>query len=138
MKTINILVVDDHKVFRDGINALLEKVEGVEVVAEASNGKEALDQLKKCRVDVVLMDIDMGEMNGIDTTQIVKQLYPDVNILVLSMHGEHNYIIKMLDAGASGYILKNAGMDEMVSAIKCVSKGDSYFSREVSTVLLLV
>ncbi len=136
MKTINILVVDDHKVFRDGINALLEKVEGVEVVAEASNGKEALDQLKKCRVDVVLMDIDMGEMNGIDTTQIVKQLYPDVNILVLSMHGEHNYIIKMLDAGASGYILKNAGMDEMVSAIKCVSKGDSYFSREVSTVLL--
>ena len=82
------------------------------------------------------MDIDMGETNGIDATIEVKKNYPDVNILALSMHGEHNYILKMLEAGATGYILKNAGKEEMLTAIISVASGNSYFSREVSSRLI--
>lgn len=136
MENIKVLITDDHKVFRDGIIALLEKINGIEVIGEASNGEESLDRISQGGVDVVLMDIDMGDSNGIETTLKIKKDYPEVNVLVLSMHGEHNYIIKMLDAGATGYILKNAGKDEMVTAIQSVAKGDSYFSREVSSVLI--
>lgn len=136
MDKIRVLVCDDHKVFRDGIQALLEKIKDITVVGEASNGNEALECMSVGGIDVVLMDIDMGETNGVDTTEKVKKSFPDVNVLVLSMHGEHNYIIRMLDAGATGYILKNAGKDEMVTAIRSVAKGDSYFSRDVSSILI--
>lgn len=135
-RTIKVLIADDHRVFRDGIKALLEKCEDIEVVAEASDGDEVLTKLKDLQVDVIIMDLDMGNTNGIETTQLVKEHFPTVNILVLSMHGTHNYILRVLDAGAIGYILKNAGKDELVTAIRSVSNGDSYFSREVSTTLI--
>lgn len=136
MEIIKVLICDDHKVFREGIQALLEKINDIKVIGEASNGHEALELISKGGVDVVLMDIDMGDSNGIDTTIKIKDQYPNVNILVLSMHGEQSYIVRMLDAGATGYMLKNAGKDEMVTAIRSVAKGDSYFSREVSAILI--
>ncbi len=136
METIRVLVADDHKVFREGIQALLEKVVDIEVVDEVSNGNEAIEKVSKGGIDVVLMDIDMGDTNGIDTTIKIKEQFPEVNVLVLSMHGEHSYVIRMLDAGAIGYMLKNAGKDEMVTAIRSVAKGDSYFSKDVSSILV--
>ncbi len=136
MSTIKVLIADDHKVFRDGLQALLEKIDDIVVIEEASNGKEVIEKVANNEIDVILMDIDMGTSNGIDTTIKTKELYPNINILVLSMHGEHSYIVKMLDAGAIGYILKNAGKDELVTAIRSVAKGDSYFSREISSVLI--
>ncbi len=136
MQKIKIIIVDDHKMFRDGIRALLEKEKNIEVVADAKDANELIGILKSLTPDVILMDIDMGETNGIDATVEVKKSYPDINILALSMHGEHNYILKMLEAGATGYILKNAGKEEMLTAIISVASGDSYFSREVSSRLI--
>ncbi len=136
MQKIKIIIVDDHKMFRDGIRALLEKEKNIEVVADAKDANELISILKSLTPDVILMDIDMGETNGIDATVEVKKSYPDINILALSMHGEHNYILKMLEAGATGYILKNAGKEEMLTAIISVASGDSYFSREVSSRLI--
>ncbi len=136
MQKIKIIIVDDHKMFRDGIRALLEKEKNIEVVADAKDANELISILKNLTPDVILMDIDMGETNGIDATVEVKKNYPDINILALSMHGEHNYILKMLEAGATGYILKNAGKEEMLTAIISVASGDSYFSREVSSRLI--
>lgn len=135
-KVITVLIADDHKIFRDGIKALLEKEKDIEVLAEAENGNEVMEKLDVQQVNVILMDIDMAETNGIETTKKIKEKYPGVNILVLSMHGEQNYIVKMLEAGAIGYILKNTGKDEMLTAIKSVSQGDSYFSKEVSARLI--
>jgi DNA-binding NarL/FixJ family response regulator len=136
MQKIKIIIVDDHKMFRDGIRALLEKEKNIEVVADAKDANELIGILKSLTPDVILMDIDMGETNGIDATVEVKKSYPDINILALSMHGEHNYILKMLEAGATGYILKNAGKEEMLTAIISVASGDSYFSKEVSSLLI--
>ena len=136
MKSINLVIADDHKIFRDGIKALLEKEKDIEVLAEAESGNEVMEKLDKQQVNVILMDIDMAETNGIETTRKIKEKYSSVNILVLSMHGEQNYIVKMLEAGAIGYILKNTGKDEMLTAIKSVAQGDSYFSKEVSARLI--
>jgi DNA-binding NarL/FixJ family response regulator len=92
--------------------------------------------LKNFEVNLVIMDIDMGTPNGIETTEKLKQKYPEINILILSMLGLHDFIIQALEAGATGYILKNAGKDEVLTAIKSVARGDSYFSREVSASLI--
>ena len=129
---INTLIVDDHKMFRDGIRALLEKESNINVMADAETLDDILNLLNKNRVDVILMDIDLGTYSGIEATAKIKKQFPNVNVLAISMHGEHNYIIKMIEAGATGYMLKNAGKEEMLNAIKSVAKGDSYFSKEVS------
>lgn len=133
---IKILVADDHKVFRDGIISILEDVEDITVVAEAGDGREVLDRLKETQPDVILMDITMGDTNGIDTTKLVKAAYPDIKILALSMHSESGYIVKMLEVGASGYLLKDAGKEEMETAIRVVSKGNTYYSQQVSSVII--
>jgi DNA-binding NarL/FixJ family response regulator len=135
-KKISVLIADDHKMFREGIKALLEKEKDMQVVLEAEDGNQVMERIKEKQVDVILMDIDMGETNGLETTRLVKAQYPEINVLVLSMHGDHNYIVRMLEAGATGYILKNAGKEEMLNAIKSVAQGDSYFSREVSARLI--
>ncbi len=132
MNKIRILIADDHEIFRDGIRALLEKEKNIEVIGDAANGSEVINFLENNEVDVILMDIDMGNINGIDATFNLKKKYPEVNVLALSMYGEYNYILKMIEAGANGYILKNAGKEEMLTAINSVAAGGSYFSREVS------
>lgn len=136
MADINVLLADDHKIFRDGIKSLLSKEKGIRVIAEASNSSEVLSFENLNQVNLVIMDIEMGTPNGIETTSILKKEHPEVNVLILSMLGLHDFIIQALEAGATGYILKNAGKDELLTAIKSVANGDSYFSREVSTSLI--
>jgi DNA-binding NarL/FixJ family response regulator len=106
------------------------------VVGEASNGLEVLERISKTTVDVLVLDIDMGKPNGIEITGTIKRDYPDTRILVLTMMGLRDFIIHALEAGATGFLLKNAGKDEVLTAIRSVAKGDSYFSREVSAILI--
>lgn len=133
---IRVIVADDHKVFRDGIESILEDVDNIEVIGQAEDGREVLEKLKSVEPDVILMDISMGGANGIETTELVKKAYPQIHVLALSMHDETDYIIKMLDAGASGYLLKDAGSDEMIKAIKTVAKGEKYYGQQVSAALI--
>ncbi|MEQ6119832.1 response regulator transcription factor [Reichenbachiella sp. MALMAid0571] len=133
---MNILIADDHKMFREGLAELLGKEHNMEVVGDVGSGKEIRELLEQQKVDIILMDIDMGETNGIDMTAEIKKDYPDIKILALSMHGDKNYIIKMLEAGANGYILKNAGKEEMINAIHTAANGNTYFSSQVSAKLL--
>lgn len=136
MRKINILIVDDHKMFREGVTELLKKEDTIEVVGDTGSDTEVWQFLKEKTINVILMDIDMGDISGITLTASIKQDYPDVKILALSMHGDKNYIVKMLEAGALGYILKNAGKEEMLNAIHTVANGNTYFSSQVSTKLL--
>src|SRR5580693_1211492 len=105
MNKIQVLIADDHKIIRVGLRGLIQLSKDIEVAAEASNGTEVIEEVRKRKIDVILMDIDMGNTNGIDITQRIKKEYPDVNVLGLTMHEEQDYIIEMLSAGASGYLL---------------------------------
>lgn len=136
MKKIRVIIADDHKIIRVGLRGLLEREKDIEVAGEAENGMNLLALLKSTPTDVILMDIDMGDTNGIETTRQVKELYPAAQVLGLTMHEEQNYIIPMLEAGASGYLLKDAGREELLGAIHTVYHGDSYFSQKVSATLL--
>jgi len=133
---IRILIADDHKIFRDGIESILEDIADITIIAHANDGREVMEQLQQHQPDIILMDITMGEANGIETTQLVKAQYPSIKVLVLSMHAEKNYILKMLEAGASGYLLKDAGKSEMVTAIRAVAEGNTYYSQSVSSVIV--
>ena len=133
---IRILLADDHKIFRDGIRSILEKEKDIQVIEEASDGKEVIDKIGKIDIDLLLLDIDIGKPNGIEICETVKRDHPEVRILILSMMGLHDFIIQALEKGATGFLLKNAGKDEVLTAIRSVAKGDSYFSREVSAILI--
>ncbi len=136
MKQINLAIADDHKMFREGLSELLSKEKDIVVIGEAGGRTELLDILSKEKTDVILMDITMGDDNGIQITEELKKAQPELKILALSMHDDKNYIVKMLEVGASGYILKNAGKDEMLNAIHTVANGNTYFSSQVSAKLL--
>lgn len=136
MKRIRIIIADDHKIFRQGVTELLTRESDIEVIGDIESREQLLNSLQENEVDLILMDIDMGETSGIELTSEVRSLYPDIRVLALSMHGDKNYIVKMLEAGASGYILKNAGREEMLDAIHTVAKGNTYFSSQVSAKLL--
>lgn len=138
MKTINLLLADDHMIIRDGIKLMLKKNTEFNILYEASNGKEVISYLhaNPDAVDVVLLDINMPEMNGIETAQYITENFKGLNILALTMHAEETYITSMLKAGALGYILKESGTNELVSAIKAVASGQKYYSNEVSVTMI--
>jgi DNA-binding NarL/FixJ family response regulator len=136
MDKIKILIADDHKIIRVGLRGILEREADLEVIGEAENGYQVIEIISKTVTDVILMDIDMGRSDGIETTQQIKKTHPDVKVLALTMHEEQDHIIRMLEAGASGYLLKNAGREELLAAIHAVINGDSYFSNSVSATLL--
>lgn len=131
MSEIRILLVDDHKIVLDGLEALLEDAEGFDCVATADNGQKALDLLRLFKVDVILMDIDMPVMNGIEATRQVKRSYPDVKIISLTQHNERGMMKQLMDCGSDGYLLKNIDRDELLLAIRKVHGGKRYFSEEV-------
>lgn len=133
---ITILIADDHKVFRDGIISILEDIEDIAVIGEASDGRAALEMLREVQPQIILMDISMGHTSGIETTRQVRADFPAVKVLVLSMHSESAYIVKMLEAGASGYLLKDAGKEEMIRAIRTVAEGNTYYSNRVSSAIV--
>lgn len=133
---IRILLVDDHAIIRDGIRALLLTEADLRVVGTASNGREALEILATTPADVLVVDINMPEMDGYETTRRVRELYPEARILVLSMLDHEEYIGRMLDAGALGYVLKNAGKDEIVFGIRSVAVGRHFLCAELGFALL--
>lgn len=131
MKKLKIYLVDDHKLFREGLKLLLSTQDFVQYIYEASSGQEFIENLAYVDCDVVLMDIEMPEMNGIEATRQAMRMRPELKIIVLSMYGDEQYYYQMIDAGAKGFILKNTGIDKVVSAIRKVSEGESYFSEEL-------
>jgi DNA-binding NarL/FixJ family response regulator len=133
---IRILIADDHKIIRDGIKALLRDIKEFHIAGEAENGLKTIDQIDLLKPDVILMDISMPGMSGIECTLKIKSTHPEIKILVLSMSKEEEHIRKMLEAGASGYILKNTGKEELIKAIKAVSEGNYYFSNDVTESLM--
>jgi DNA-binding NarL/FixJ family response regulator len=133
---IKVLIADDHKIIRVGLIGLLKRAADIQVAGEAANESQVLDTLSNRVIDVVLMDIDMGQTSGIQTTQKLKKQFPDVQVLALTIHDEEDNIVKMLEAGANGYLLKDAGEEELLAAIHTVARGDSYFSSSVSATLL--
>ncbi len=131
MSVINIIIVDDHSLFRNGMKLLLNNAGNFKVMAEASNGKEFLEILDKPIPDIVLMDIDMPVMDGIEATIKALEKYPSLKIIGLSMYGEEEYYYKMIDAGVSGFLLKNSDINEVKTALTTVNEGGKYFSQEL-------
>lgn len=130
------MLVDDHSIVRDGIRLLLEQAEGLEIIDEANDGEEALEKLKTKQPDLVLMDISLPGMSGIQTTQVISRLYKSVRVLMLSMHNNEDYILRSVEAGAYGYILKDSSSDEMIKAIRMISAGEKYYSSPVASIIL--
>ena len=133
---IRIFIADDHKIFRDELVSLLSREDDMIVVAQAASGKEVLEQLHTVSPDLLILDIHMPGMPGEAICKWVKEQSPQMPVLVLSMHDESTYILKMLEAGASGYLLKEAGATELLQAIRTVAKGDTYYSQHVSQTIL--
>ncbi len=136
MKPINLAIADDHKIFRNGLKATLEDCPDFKLLIEASNGKELIGQLADHKPDVILMDIKMPEMDGMQTTAHIHQHFKDIRILALSMHNEDKYIVDMMKAGASGYLLKNAEPEEIIEAIATVHNKGFYFNEHLSVTLI--
>jgi DNA-binding NarL/FixJ family response regulator len=129
---IRVLLADDHNLVRAGVRALLQNVAGVQVVAEASNGREALRLVEELRPDVALMDIAMAELNGMEAAGRIAREHPRTRVIMLSMHATEEYVVQALRAGASGYLLKNAGAAELEKAIKHVAEGETFLSPAIS------
>jgi len=126
-----VIIVDDHTLFRNGLRILLNNMENYHVVAEASNGKQFLDLLEKEMPDLVLLDINMPVMDGIEAATIAHEKYPDLKIITLSMYGEEDYYYKMVNAGVKGFVLKNSDIKEVKNALDVVFEGGSFFSSEL-------
>lgn len=131
-----VIIADDHQMFIDGLKSMLEEIDGIEVVGEARNGKEAVELCDKADVDIVIMDISMPVMDGIEATRVIKNNHPDIKVLGLSMYNDRNFIADILKTGANGYILKNTGKEELVHALSTLQTGGSYLGVEVSNTLL--
>ena len=132
---IKIIIADDHKFFRAGLEAVLRTFKYVESVTQAENGKQLVDLIEKQPFDLAFVDVSMPELNGIDAVKIISVRHPKVRIIALSMHDDQDNILEMLNNGASGYILKNTDKEEIDEAIKIVMNGKQYFSNGVSDVL---
>jgi DNA-binding NarL/FixJ family response regulator len=132
-KPIRVLLADDHTLVRAGIRALLEKLPGVEVVGEASDGREVMDLIKAHQPDAVLMDISMPGLNGLQALARITRDFPPVRVIILSMHHNDEYVLQALKSGAAGYLLKRAATAELAAALKCVVSGDIYLSGEISS-----
>ena len=135
MEKINVVLADDHVLVRKGIRAMLDHDEIIEVVGEADNGIEAVEFAKKLKPDILVLDIRMPEMNGLEAAAEVQSLAPETKAVILSMHDSEDYVMQALSAGAYGYLLKDTDKNEFVKALKQVHQGTKYFSGAVSNVL---
>lgn len=133
---INIYLVDDHNLFREGLRLLLSKVPFVDKIYEASNGQEFIDNIKVITPDIVLMDIEMPNLNGIKATQKALEQLPNLKIIALSMYADESYYTQMIEAGAKGFLLKNSGFEQVQRAITDVFEGKSFFSPEIMEALI--
>ena len=135
-KSSRILLADDHTLVRAGIRALLEKLPGIKVAGEASDGREVLGLIKEKQPDVVLMDISMPGLNGLEALAHITREFPHVRVIILSMHHNDEYVLQAFKSGACGYLLKRAATAELPSALKTVVGGEIYLSREISSKFL--
>ena len=136
MKKIKVLIVDDHTLVRAGIRALLKLAADIEVVGEASNGKETLEKIRKVMPDVVLMDLAMPVMGGLETTRRIRKEYPSIQVVVLTQYDDNEYVIPVIEAGARGFVTKMAAFSELATAIRTAYQGDSYLSPVAATALV--
>jgi DNA-binding NarL/FixJ family response regulator len=136
MKVYNILLADDHKIVRDGISALLEDEEQFKVIAEAENGKVAIELCKDHPIDIVILDLNMPKMDGFETIKHLKKNYPDIRILVLSMLNKHDSIKKTVEAGVNGYLLKSSSGEELQTALSTIVHGGHYFCEESTKTIM--
>lgn len=133
---IKALLVDDHAVVRDGLRALLQAQPDMEVVGDVSNGRDAVSQAKQLHPDIVVMDLSMPEMNGVEATYQVRRACPSAQVLILSMHNTPEHIFQGLQAGARGYLLKDSAGAEVVDAVRAVHSGDRYLSQKIAATVV--
>jgi len=134
--SVKILIADDHKIMRDGLRTLLEKEKGFEVIAEAANGRETIRLAEQLRPDIIIMDISMDDLNGMDATRHIVDKALGCRIIALSMHADKRFVAGMFEAGAVGYLLKDCAYDELVKAIRQVLSGSSYLCSMISGVVI--
>ena len=136
MSTVRVLIADDQKIIRDGLKALIEKEAGMEVIAEAENGRKTIRLAQKLHPNVVIMDVSWPDMNGIEATRKIMEETHGVRVIALSMHSGRKYVLGMLEAGASGYLLKDCAFEELATAIRNVAVGNTYISPRIAEVVV--
>lgn len=136
MNKTRVIIVEDHAIFREGLKRVIESMAGVELVGEAENGIQFLELMKKKKTDIVLMDIKMSGMDGIEATEKALMIYPNLRIIILTMFGEEEYLYSLIQKGISGFMLKTARITEIERAIQMVAEGKQYFSPEINGLLV--
>jgi len=136
IEVIKVLLVDDHRILREGLRALLSEQAGLVVVGDASDGEEAVALVAELHPDVVVMDMVMPRMSGLEATALIRKLYPDVRVLILSMYDDDEYVQRVIQAGASGYVLKGVAADDLVRAIHEVHRGSSFLQPTIAAKLI--
>ncbi len=127
MKTLKILLADDHKMVREGLRCFIDSQPGLRVVGEAANGQEAIQQVEALKPDIVVMDLSMPELNGLQATELLRRQYPAIKVIALTAHEDESYLSQLCKAGAVGYVLKRSPASELVQVINLVAKGQVYF-----------
>ena len=133
---IRVALVDDHSLVRDGIKALLSVMAPLEVVGEAENGADAIEMVGRCQPDLLLVDIGLKDVNGLELTRLLRSQYPALKVLVLSMYDNYEYVSESVRSGASGYVLKNAPSREIIAAIEAIASGGTFYSAEIAQRLI--
>ncbi len=136
MTKIRLLLVDDHPMVSEGLRVLLSSCDDMEVIGEARDGSQALDRVGELRPDIVIMDVAMPTMNGIEATGLIRQRYPDTRVLILTQHEERQYILPLIQSGASGIVLKKGLVADLVKAIRVVAQGETFIYPEVATIIV--
>ena len=134
--SIKVIIADDHKIMRDGLKSILEKQRDIEIIAEASDGRTSVELAIKLKPDVIIMDVAMPDMNGIEATRQIIEKSPKIKVIALSMHSDKQFILEMLNAGASGYLLKDCAFHELINAIHSVASNRSYLSPEIADIMI--
>jgi len=133
---MRVLIVDDHTLVQSGIKELVNNIQGFEVIGAAENGKQAIELAESLKADIILMDVDMPVMNGLEATISLKKTNPEIKIIILTMHGDPSLIKRMMEIGANGFLLKNSDREEFENALKRVSEGKTYFSSDAAQAVI--
>ena len=133
---IQLIIADDHEIVLEGLETIISKDQNIKLMGKAFTGKQALDLVIKNPVDIAILDIEMPDMDGIETTIALKKNNPNIKVLILTMHEEISFIRRIVEAGANGYILKNKGKEELLTTIYSINQGEDYFSDEVTKIII--